>query len=164
MVRTNNLPGLTVLVTLAQARETLGVSDRTLRRAIGTLGIVLEKASHDTASGKRVSAIVNDEQLCSLKVFLGLSVDDKNSTTTSTAVLSWRERALIAEARIEENERTIVAQQAHLDNIQSLLNVAQQAAILTSTRTLIEAGQVGASTVSQHHGWLAKIKRLLHFD
>jgi len=147
-------------MTLAQARETLGVSERTLRRAIGTLGIVLAKASHDTASGKRVSAVVDAEQLCSLKVFFGLSVEDK----TSTDGLSWRERALIAEARLEENERTIVAQQAHLDNIQSLLNVAQQAAILTSTRTLIEAGQVGASTTLQHHGWIAKIKGLLHLD
>jgi DNA-binding transcriptional MerR regulator len=118
-------------MTISEATKALGCSDRTLRRLISKAGITLQSEKRDTARGSRLAYVLTKQQLDLLSSMLAVTQPEEPPSSKhqgETPGASYRERWLVAEAKLEERERLIESLQSHLADTKDALEMARQEA------------------------------------
>ena len=131
MVRLNRTEGYSVRMTISEATKALGCSDRTLRRLISKAGITLQSEKRDTSRGSRLAYVLTKQQLEILSSMLAVTQPEEPPNSKhqgETPGASYREKWLVAEAKLEERERLIESLQAHLADTKDALEMARQEA------------------------------------
>ena len=131
MVRLNRTEGYSVRMTISEATKALGCSDRTLRRLISKAGITLQSEKRDTSRGSRLAYVLTKQQLEILSSMLAVTQPEEPPNSKhqgETPGASYREKWLVAEAKLEERERLIESLQSHLADTKDALEMARQEA------------------------------------
>ena len=131
MVRLNRTEGYSVRMTISEATKALGCSDRTLRRLISKAGITLQSEKRDTSRGSRLAYVLTKQQLEILSSMLAVTQPEEPPSSKhqgETPGASYREKWLVAEAKLEERERLIESLQSHLADTKDALEMARQEA------------------------------------
>lgn len=131
MVRLNRTKGYSVRMTISEATKALGCSDRTLRRLIQKAGITLQSEKRETSRGSRLAYVLTKQQLELLSSMLAVTQPEEPPSSKhqgETPGASYREKWLVAEAKLEERERLIESLQAHLADTKDALEMARQEA------------------------------------
>lgn len=119
-------------MTISEATKALGCSDRTLRRLIQKAGITLQSEKRETSRGSRLAYVLTKQQLEILSSMLAVTQPEEPPSSKHqgevSAGASYREKWLVAEAKLEERERLIESLQAHLADTKDALEMARQEA------------------------------------
>lgn len=123
---------MAVSMTISEATKALGCSDRTLRRLIQKAGITLQSEKRETSRGSRLAYVLTKQQLEILSSMLAVTQPEEPPSSKHqgevSAGASYREKWLVAEAKLEERERLIESLQAHLADTKDALEMARQEA------------------------------------
>lgn len=149
-------------MTISEATKALGCSDRTLRRLISKAGITLQSEKRDTSRGSRLAYVLTKQQLEILSSMLAVTQPEEPPSSKHqgevSAGASYREKWLVAEAKLEERERLIESLQAHLADTKEALEMARQEARAAYLQAPKETRLLEASTGSQKQiPWWRKI-------
>jgi hypothetical protein len=148
-------------MTISEATKALGCSDRTLRRLISKAGITLQSEKRDTARGSRLAYVLTKQQLEILSSMLAVTQPEEPPNSKhqgETPGASYREKWLVAEAKLEERERLIESLQSHLADTKDALEMARQEARSTYLQAPKENRLLEPSTGSQKQiPWWRKI-------
>lgn len=149
-------------MTISEATKALGCSDRTLRRLIQKAGITLQSEKRETSRGSRLAYVLTKQQLEILSSMLAVTQPEeppssKHQGEVSTGA-SYREKWLVAEAKLEERERLIESLQAHLADTKDALEMARQEARSAYLQAPKETRLLEAPTGSQDNiSWWRRI-------
>lgn len=149
-------------MTISEATKALGCSDRTLRRLIQKAGITLQSEKRDTSRGSRLAYVLTKQQLEILSSMLAVTQPEEPPSSKHqgevSAGASYREKWLVAEAKLEERERLIESLQSHLADTKDALEMARQEARAAYLQAPKETRLLEASTGSQKQiPWWRKI-------
>ena len=148
-------------MTISEATKALGCSDRTLRRLISKAGITLQSEKRDTARGSRLAYVLTKQQLEILSSMLAVTQPEEPPNSKHQGEIpgaSYREKWLVAEAKLEERERLIESLQAHLSDTKDALEMARQEARSAYLQAPRETRLLEAPTGSQKQiPWWRKI-------
>jgi DNA-binding transcriptional MerR regulator len=148
-------------MTISEATKALGCSDRTLRRLISKAGITLQSEKRETSRGSRLAYVLTKQQLEILSSMLAVTQPEEPPSSKhqgETLGASYRERWLVAEAKLEERERLIESLQAHLSDTKDALEMARREARSAYLQAPKETRLLEASTGSQKQiPWWRKI-------
>jgi len=148
-------------MTISEATKALGCSDRTLRRLISKAGITLQSEKRDTARGSRLAYVLTKQQLDLLSSMLAVTQPEEPPNSKhqgETPGASYREKWLVAEAKLEERERLIESLQSHLADTKDALEMARQEARSAYLQAPKETRLLEPSTGSQKQiPWWRKI-------
>jgi DNA-binding transcriptional MerR regulator len=153
---------MAVSMTISEATKALGCSDRTLRRLIQKAGITLQSEKRETSRGSRLAYVLTKQQLEILSSMLAVTQPEEPPSSKHqgevSAGASYREKWLIAEAKLEERERLIESLQAHLADTKEALEMARQEARAAYLQAPKETRLLEASTGSQDNiSWWRRI-------
>jgi DNA-binding transcriptional MerR regulator len=152
---------MAVTMTISEATKALGCSDRTLRRLISKAGITLQTEKRDTARGSRIAYVLTKQQLDLLSSMLAVTQPEEPPSSKhqgETSGASYREKWLVAEAKLEERERLIESLQSHLADTKEALEMARQEARSAYLQAPKETRLLEPSTGSQKQiPWWRKI-------
>lgn len=149
-------------MTISEATKALGCSDRTLRRLIQKAGITLQSEKRETSRGSRLAYVLTKQQLEILSSMLAVTQPEEPPSSKHqgevSAGASYREKWLVAEAKLEERERLIESLQAHLADTKEALEMARQEARAAYLQAPKETRLLEAPTSSQKQiPWWRKI-------
>lgn len=149
-------------MTISEATKALGCSDRTLRRLIQKAGITLQSEKRETARGSRLAYVLTKQQLEILSSMLAVTQPEEPPSSKHqgevSAGASYREKWLVAEAKLEERERLIESLEAHLADTKEALEMARQEARSAYLQAPKETRLLEASTSSQDNiSWWRRI-------
>jgi DNA-binding transcriptional MerR regulator len=148
-------------MTISEATKALGCSDRTLRRLISKAGITLQSEKRETSRGSRLAYVLTKQQLEILSSMLAVTQPEEPPSSKhqgETPGASYRERWLVAEAKLEERERLIESLQSHLADTKDALEMARQEARSAYLQAPKETRLLEPSTGSQKQiSWWKKI-------
>lgn len=164
MVRLHRAEGYSVRMTISEATKALGCSDRTLRRLIQKAGITLQSEKRETSRGSRLAYVLTKQQLEILSSMLAVTQPEEPPSSKHqgevSAGASYREKWLVAEAKLEERERLIESLQAHLADTKEALEMARQEARAAYLQAPKETRLLEAPTGSQDNiSWWRRIFR-----
>lgn len=162
MVRLHRAEGYSVRMTISEATKALGCSDRTLRRLIQKAGITLQSEKRETSRGSRLAYVLTKQQLQILSSMLAVTQPEEPPSSKHqgevSAGASYREKWLVAEAKLEERERLIESLQAHLADTKEALEMARQEARAAYLQAPKETRLLEAPTGSQDNiSWWRRI-------
>lgn len=151
-------------MTISEATKALGCSDRTLRRLIQKAGITLQSEKRETSRGSRLAYVLTKQQLEILSSMLAVTQPEEPPSSKHqgevSAGASYREKWLVAEAKLEERERLIESLQAHLADTKEALEMARQEARAAYLQAPKETRLLEASTGSHDNiSWWRRIFR-----
>ena len=151
-------------MTISEATKALGCSDRTLRRLISKAGITLQSEKRETSRGSRLAYVLTKQQLEILSSMLAVTQPEEPPSSKHqvevSAGASYREKWLVAEAKLEERERLIESLQAHLADTKEALEMARQEARAAYLQAPKETRLLEAPTGSQDNiSWWRRIFR-----
>lgn len=149
-------------MTISEATKALGCSDRTLRRLIQKAGITLQSEKRETSRGSRLAYVLTKQQLEILSSMLAVTQPEEPPSSKHqgevSAGASYREKWLVAEAKLEERERLIESLQAHLADTKEALEMARQEARAAYLQAPKETRLLEAPTGSQDNiSWWRRI-------
>lgn len=149
-------------MTISEATKALGCSDRTLRRLIQKAGITLQSEKRETSRGSRLAYVLTKQQLEILSSMLAVTQPEEPPSSKHqgevSAGASYREKWLVAEAKLEERERLIESLQAHLADTKDALEMARQEARAAYLQAPKETRLLEAPTGSQDNiSWWRRI-------
>jgi DNA-binding transcriptional MerR regulator len=149
-------------MTISEATKALGCSDRTLRRLISKAGITLQSEKRDTARGSRLAYVLTKQQLEILSSMLAVTQPEETPSSKHQGEAipgaSYREKWLVAEAKLEERERLIESLQSHLADTKEALEMARQEARAAYLQAPKETRLLEAPTSSQEKiSWWKRI-------
>lgn len=149
-------------MTISEATKALGCSDRTLRRLISKAGITLQTEKRETSRGSRVAYVLTKQQLDLLSSMLAVTQPEETPSSKHQGEAipgaSYREKWLVAEAKLEERERLIESLQSHLADTKEALEMARQEARAAYLQAPKETRLLEAPTSSQENiSWWRRI-------
>lgn len=149
-------------MTISEATKALGCSDRTLRRLIQKAGITLQSEKRETSRGSRLAYVLTKQQLEILSSMLAVTQPEEPPSSKHqgevSAGASYREKWLVAEAKLEERERLIESLQTHLADTKEALEMARQEARAAYLQAPKETRLLEAPTGSQDNiSWWRRI-------
>ena len=148
-------------MTISEATKALGCSDRTLRRLISKAGITLQSEKRDTSRGSRLAYVLTKQQLEILSSMLAVTQPEEPPNSKhqgETPGASYREKWLVAEAKLEERERLIESLQSHLADTKDALEMARQEARSAYLQAPKQTRLLEAPVISQKRiPWWRKI-------
>lgn len=149
-------------MTISEATKALGCSDRTLRRLISKAGITLQTEKRETSRGSRVAYVLTKQQLDLLTSMLAVTQPEETPSSKHQGEAipgaSYREKWLVAEAKLEERERLIESLQSHLADTKEALEMARQEARAAYLQAPKETRLLEAPTSSQENiSWWKRI-------
>jgi DNA-binding transcriptional MerR regulator len=149
-------------MTISEATKALGCSDRTLRRLISKAGITLQTEKRETSRGSRLAYVLTKQQIDLLSSMLAVTQPEEtpSSKHQGDAIpgASYREKWLVAEAKLEERERLIESLQSHLADTKEALEMARQEARAAYLQAPKETRLLEAPTSSQENiSWWRRI-------
>lgn len=149
-------------MTISEATKALGCSDRTLRRLISKAGITLQSEKRETSRGSRLAYVLTKQQLELLSSMLAVTQPEEPPSSKhqgeSIPGASYREKWLVAEAKLEERERLIESLQAHLSDTKDALEMARQEARAAYLQAPKKTRLLEAPVISQKQiPWWRKI-------
>jgi DNA-binding transcriptional MerR regulator len=144
---------MAVTMTISEATKALGCSDRTLRRLISKAGITLQSEKRETSRGSRLAYVLTKQQLDLLSSMLAVTQPEETPSSKHQGEAipgaSYREKWLVAEAKLEERERLIESLQSHLADTKEALEMARQEARAAYLQAPKETRLLEAPTSSQ---------------
>jgi DNA-binding transcriptional MerR regulator len=144
---------MAVTMTISEATKALGCSDRTLRRLISKAGITLQTEKRETSRGSRLAYVLTKQQLDLLSSMLAVTQPEETPSSKHQGEAipgaSYREKWLVAEAKLEERERLIESLQSHLADTKEALEMARQEARAAYLQAPKETRLLEAPTSSQ---------------
>jgi DNA-binding transcriptional MerR regulator len=149
-------------MTISEATKALGCSDRTLRRLISKAGITLQTEKRETSRGSRLAYVLTKQQLDLLSSMLAVTQPEETPSSKHQGEAipgaSYREKWLVAEAKLEERERLIESLQSHLADTKEALEMARQEARAAYLQAPKETRLLEAPTSSQENiSWWRRI-------
>jgi DNA-binding transcriptional MerR regulator len=149
-------------MTISEATKALGCSDRTLRRLISKAGITLQTEKRETSRGSRLAYVLTKQQLDLLSSMLAVTQPEETPSSKHQGEAipgaSYREKWLVAEAKLEERERLIESLQSHLADTKEALEMARQEARAAYLQAPKETRLLEAPTSSQEKiSWWKRI-------
>jgi DNA-binding transcriptional MerR regulator len=149
-------------MTISEATKSLGCSDRTLRRLISKAGITLQTEKRETSRGSRLAYVLTKQQLDLLSSMLAVTQPEETPSSKHQGEAipgaSYREKWLVAEAKLEERERLIESLQSHLADTKEALEMARQEARAAYLQAPKETRLLEAPTSSQENiSWWRRI-------
>ena len=148
-------------MTISEATKALGCSDRTLRRLISKAGITLQSEKRETSRGSRLAYVLTKQQLEILSSMLAVTQPEEPPNSKhqgETPGASYREKWLVAEAKLEERERLIESLQSHLADTKDALEMARQEARSAYLQAPKQTRLLEAPVISQKRiPWWRKI-------
>jgi DNA-binding transcriptional MerR regulator len=149
-------------MTISEATKALGCSDRTLRRLISKAGITLQSEKRETSRGSRLAYVLTKQQLDLLSSMLAVTQPEETPSSKHQGEAipgaSYREKWLVAEAKLEERERLIESLQSHLADTKEALEMARQEARAAYLQASKETRLLEAPTSSQEKiSWWKRI-------
>jgi DNA-binding transcriptional MerR regulator len=122
---------------IAEVATALDVSERTVRRIIRQHGIPTSTLKRETSTGTRSFTAVSFDIV--QQHLQGVAIDEAPSSG-----LTYRERALVAEARCAELEKHIALLQANLDDSRRATDDIRQMATVAALRAIKAPAEIPA--------------------
>ena len=126
-----------IMQSIAEVAAALDVSERTVRRIIKQHGIPTTTLKRETSTGTRSFTAVSFDTV--QQHLQGLA-----SNEAAPGELTYRERALVAEARCAELEKQIALLQANLDDSRTAANDLRQMATVAALRAIKPPAEIPA--------------------
>jgi len=122
---------------IAEVATALDVSERTVRRIIKQYSIPTTTLKRETSTGTRSFTAVSFDTV--QQHLQGVAIDEAPPNG-----LTYRERALVAEARCAELEKQIALLQANLDDSRTAANDLRQMATVAALRAIKPPAEISA--------------------
>jgi hypothetical protein len=122
---------------IAEVAAALDVSERTVRRIIKQHSIPTTTLKRETSTGTRSFTAVSFDTV--QQHLQGVAIDEAPPNG-----LTYRERALVAEARCAELEKQIALLQANLDDSRTAANDLRQMATVAALRAIKPPAEIPA--------------------